>query len=316
MSSPDLRLGVDVGGTNTDGVVLDADDRLLAKAKVPTTPDVTSGIEDAIAGVVERVEPGRITHAMFGTTHATNAILERRGLRRVGVLRLGGPATHAVRPLYGWPDDLRAVVLAGEAIVDGGIEFDGRELSPLDREEIARFAAEVGDRADAIAIASVFAPVSDEHELAAEEIVRTELGDLPVSLSSQIGSVGLLERENATVLNASLIDVAKHVAGAIGEALDRHGLQTRTFFAQNDGTLMDLDFAIRFPVPTLGSGPANSIRGAAYLSDRSDAIVVDVGGTSTDVGVLVRAFPRESSFGIQIGGIRTNFRMPDLVTIP
>jgi N-methylhydantoinase A/oxoprolinase/acetone carboxylase beta subunit len=252
---------------------------------------------------------------MFGTTHATNAVLERRGLRRVGVLRLGGPATRAIRPLFGWPADLREAVSAGERIVHGGIEFDGRELSPLDAESVARFASEVAGRADAIAIASVFAPVSDEHERAAEEIVRKELGDLPISLSSQIGSLGLLERENATVLNASLIDVARGVTSAIAGALERHGLRPVTFFAQNDGTLMDLEFAIRFPVLTIGSGPANSIRGAAYLTGRTDAIVVDVGGTSTDVGVLVRGFPRESSFGVEIGGIRTNFRMPDLVTI-
>ncbi len=107
MPSPDLRLGVDVGGTNTDAVVLDPDDRLLAKAKVPTTPDVTSGIDSAIAGVADRVDRSRITHAMFGTTHATNAVLQRQGLRRVGVLRLGGPATGAIRPLFGWPADLR-----------------------------------------------------------------------------------------------------------------------------------------------------------------------------------------------------------------
>jgi N-methylhydantoinase A/oxoprolinase/acetone carboxylase beta subunit len=315
MGSPDLRLGVDVGGTNTDAVVLDVDDQLVAKAKVPTTPDVTSGIETAIAAVVEQVDGARITHAMFGTTHATNAVLERRGLRRVGVLRLAGPATKAIRPLFGWPVDLRDVVSAGERIVDGGIEFDGRELSPLDQEAVARFASDVGGRAEAIAITSVFAPVSDEHERAAEEIVRKELGSLPVSISSEIGSVGLLERENATVLNAALVDVATAVSGAIGGALERHGLNPRTFFAQNDGTLMDLDYAIRFPVLTIGSGPANSIRGAAYLTGRTDAIVVDVGGTSTDVGVLVHGFPRESSLGVEIGGIRTNFRMPDLVTI-
>ena len=315
MPSPDLRLGVDVGGTNTDAVVLDADDRLLAKAKVPTSPDVTSGIEAAFAGVAEHVDRTRITHAMFGTTHATNAVLLRQGLRRVGVLRLGGPATQAIRPLFGWPADLRAVISAGEQIVKGGIEFDGRELSPLDTEAVARFAGEVAGRAHAIAIASVFAPVSDEHERAAEEIVRKELGDLPISLSSQIGSLGLLERENATVLNASLIDVARGVTSAIAGALERNGLRPVTFFAQNDGTLMDLEFAIRFPVLTIGSGPANSIRGAAYLTGRTDALVIDVGGTSTDVGVLVRGFPRESSFGVEIGGIRTNFRMPDLVTI-
>jgi N-methylhydantoinase A/oxoprolinase/acetone carboxylase beta subunit len=313
----DLRLGVDVGGTNTDAVVVDRDDRLLVKAKVPTTSDVTSGIAAAVEAVVGRVgvAPARITHAMLGTTHATNAILERRRLRRVAVLRLGAPATHAVRPLFGWPDDLRAAVSAGETIVAGGIEFDGRELSPFDAEATARFLSQVADRAQAVAITSVFAPVSAEHELAAEEVVRKELGDVPVSLSHQVGSVGLLERENATVLNAALIDVARDVADAIAGALAANGLHPVTFFAQNDGTLMALDYAVRYPVLTIGSGPANSIRGAAYLSDRSDALVVDVGGTSTDVGVLVNGFPRESSLGVEIGGVRTNFRMPDLVTI-
>ena len=315
MPSPDLRLGIDVGGTNTDAVVVDTEDRLLAKAKVPTTPDVTGGIEAAIDGVLGDIERSRITHAMLGTTHATNAVLERSGLRRVGVLRLGGPATHAIRPLFGWPEDVRAVVSAGERIVDGGIEFDGRELSPLDHEAVSKFAGELAGRAEAIAITSVFAPVSDEHERAAEELVRKELGDIPISLSSQIGSVGLLERENATVLNAALIDVARAVAGSIRGALERRGLAPITYFAQNDGTLMDLDYAIAFPVLTIGSGPANSIRGAAYLTGREDAIVIDVGGTSTDIGVLSHGFPRESSLGVEIGGIRTNFRMPDLVTI-
>ena len=136
--SLDLRLGVDVGGTNTDAVVVDRDDRLIAKAKIPTTSDVTSGIAMAVGSVLGRakVEPARITHAMLGTTHATNAILERRRLRRVAVIRLGAPATHAVRPLFGWPDDLRAAVSVGETIVGGGIEFDGRELAPFDGEAV------------------------------------------------------------------------------------------------------------------------------------------------------------------------------------
>jgi N-methylhydantoinase A/oxoprolinase/acetone carboxylase beta subunit len=99
------------------------------------------------------------------------------------------------------------------------------------------------------------------------------------------------------------------------EALTAHRLRPETFFAQNDGTLMGLDQAMRYPVLTIGSGPANSVRGAAFLTGRSDALVADVGGTSTDIGMLVNGFPRESSYGVEIGGIRTNFRMPDLVTI-
>jgi N-methylhydantoinase A/oxoprolinase/acetone carboxylase beta subunit len=313
----DYRLGIDVGGTNTDAVILDRADQVLAKAKVPTTPDVTGGIVAALDAVLRSssIEVSRITHAMLGTTHATNAVLERRKLHRVAVIRIGAPATLGVRPMFEWPADLTAVVAAGATVVAGGIEFDGRDLSPFDDDAVAAFLGSVAGRCDGVAITSVFAPVSPRHELLAAEIVKRELGEVPVSLSHEIGSVGLLERENATILNAALAGVAGDVARALGRALAAHDLSPVTFFAQNDGTLMALDHALRYPVLTIGSGPANSIRGAAFLTGRSDALVADVGGTSTDVGVLVNGFPRESSQGVEIGGIRTNFRMPDLVTI-
>jgi hypothetical protein len=313
----DYRLGIDVGGTNTDAAILDRSDQVLAKAKVPTTPDVTGGIVAALDAVIgtSGMTASRITHAMLGTTHATNAVLERRKLHRVAVIRIGAPATLGVRPMFEWPADLTAVVSAGATVVAGGIEFDGRDLSPFDDDAVAAFLGTVAGRCDGVAITSVFAPVSPRHELLAAEIVKRELGEVPVSLSHEIGSVGLLERENATILNAALAGVAGDVARALGQALAAHDLSPVTFFAQNDGTLMALDHALRYPVLTIGSGPANSIRGAAFLTGRSDALVADVGGTSTDVGVLVNGFPRESSQGVEIGGIRTNFRMPDLVTI-
>jgi N-methylhydantoinase A/oxoprolinase/acetone carboxylase beta subunit len=317
VSALDYRLGIDVGGTNTDAVILDRDDAVLAKAKVPTTPDVTGGIVAALDAVIagSGVDAARITHAMLGTTHATNAVLERRKLHKVAVIRIGAPATLGVRPMFEWPSDLTAVVSAGAVVVPGGIEFDGRDLSPFDDDAVARFLGTVAGHCDGVAITSVFAPVSPRHELLAAEIVKRELGEVHVSLSHEIGSVGLLERENATILNAALAGVAGEVARALGQALAAHSLSPVTFFAQNDGTLMALDHALRYPVLTIGSGPANSIRGAAFLTGRTDALVADVGGTSTDVGVLVNGFPRESSQGVEIGGIRTNFRMPDLVTI-
>jgi N-methylhydantoinase A/oxoprolinase/acetone carboxylase beta subunit len=317
VSRLDHRMGIDVGGTNTDAVILDRDDRVLAKAKVACTPDITGGITAAIDAVLtaDGVDPSRITHVMLGTTHATNAVLERRNLRKVGVIRIGGPATHGIRPMFEWPPDLAEAVSAGAVIVDGGIEFDGRDLASFDGEAVARFLGGLDGRAEGVAVTSVFAPVSARHELLAAEIVKRELGEVHLSLSHEIGSVGLLERENATILNAALVGVAGDVARALAEALEAHSMAPATFFAQNDGTLMALDHALRYPVLTIGSGPANSIRGAAFLTGTADAIVADVGGTSADVGVLVNGFPRESSQGVEIGGIRTNFRMPDLVTI-
>ncbi|MFI7706501.1 hydantoinase/oxoprolinase N-terminal domain-containing protein [Nonomuraea sp. NPDC049480] len=311
---PELGIGIDVGGTNTDTVVLDAGGRVIAKAKRPTTPDVTEGLRAALDAVLERLGPaqGRVGRVMLGTTHATNAILERRNLGRVAVLRLGAPATTSVPPLSGWPADLRKAVSAGEAVVGGGHYVDGREIGPPDLDGIRRFLD--GVEAEAVAVTGVFSPASDGHERVVGELIRAEYG-LPVSLSHEIGSLGLLERENATVLNAALYGVAAHVTGALAAALAERGLEARPYLAQNDGTLMTLEHAARLPVSTIGSGPANSLRGAAYLSGVADAIVVDVGGTSTDLGVLAGGFPRESAAAVEIGGVLTNFRMPDILAI-
>ena len=314
----DLRLGIDVGGTHTDAVVLDRADRVLAKTKQPTTADVTAGIVEAIGAVVTAggVDPDRITHVMLGTTHATNAVLERRELLKVAVVRLGAPSTTLVRPLFPWPADLRTAVSAGEAVVAGGVELDGRDIVAFDPEATARFLESVAGTAEAVAITGVFAPISPRQELEAEQVARRVLGpEVPISLSHEIGSLGLLEREHATVLNAALNAVARAVASALQEALVRHKLDAVAFFAQNDGTLMALEYAVSHPVLTIGSGPANSIRGAAYLTSASDALIADIGGTSTDVGMLTGGFPRETAAAVEIGGVRTNFRMPDLVTI-
>ena len=321
MSERDLRIGVDVGGTNTDAVVLDATDRVIARAKCPTSADVTGGVHDSLAAVLARLgeddrDGRRVGRVMLGTTHATNAILQRRGLGRVAVMRLGSPATTAVPPLESWPADLRKTVAVDAAVLPGGHYIDGRTIAPLDADAVRRFLHGVAGRVDAVAVAGVFSPAFTEHELTVAELVRHELGDgVAVSMSHEIGALGLLERENATVLNAALYEVAAQVRHALGEALREHGLDAASYFAQNDGTLMAVDYAVRYPVLTIGSGPANSIRGAAFLSGLPDAIVADVGGTSTDLGVLVKGFPRQSAAGVEIGGVRTNFPMPDILAI-
>lgn len=318
MPPADLRLGIDVGGTNTDAVVIDARDRVLAKAKVPTTsPDVRDGVAAAIRAVAAGTGDvtSRVTRAMLGTTSATNAILEQRGLGRVAALRIGGPLTRAVPPLAGWPAGLRAAVSAGEAVVDGGAEYDGRTGTPLDADAVVRFLDAVAGRAEAVAITGVFSAVAPEQELAAAALVRRELGaGVPVSLSHEIGAIGLLERENATVLNAALAGTVAALAAALREGLLAEGMDAEPSFTQNDGTLMALEHALRFPVLMIGSGPANSMRGAAYLSGLADAVVADAGGTSTEIGVLARGFPRESPV-TEIGGVRMGFRMPDVRSI-
>lgn len=313
-----LRLGIDVGGTNTDAVVLDERGTLLASAKSPTTRDLESGIANTLGRLVRShpdLDVRGITHAMLGTTHCTNAILERRNLNRVGLVRVGAPATLALPPFTAWPADLRAAVGDCAVIVEGGHEFDGREILPLDEKAVREAARSFRGRVDALAVVSVFSSVDFSHEQRAAEILLDELGDLPMTYSREIGALGLLERENAAILNAGVVNVVRTAARGFDQALRAHGIEARLFFSQNDGTLMTLDYATRYPILTVSSGPSNSIRGAAYLSRLKDAIVVDVGGTSTDVGVLVNGFPRESSIAVDIGGVATNFRMPDLLSI-
>jgi N-methylhydantoinase A/oxoprolinase/acetone carboxylase beta subunit len=315
----DLRIGIDVGGTHTDAVLLDARHDVKAKAKVPTTADVTGGVGGALEQVLAGGEPdaaARVTHVMVGSTHAMNAILERRRLQRVAVLRLAAPSGLAVRPLLGWPAELREAVLAGAAVVGGGHEVDGREISPLDEEAVRRFFGEVAETAEAVAICGAFSPAVPEHELRARDLAREILGaDRTVSLGHEVGTLGLLERENAAVLNATLTAVSRAAARGVRDAVDAHGLAAELFFTQNDGTLMSVEHAAQTPVLTIGSGLANSMRGAAFLSRLRDGLVIDVGGTSSDVAALEHGFPRESSIAIDIGGARTNFRMPDIVSI-
>eukprot|EP00130_Batrachochytrium_dendrobatidis_P008584 XP_006683459.1 hypothetical protein BATDEDRAFT_93221 [Batrachochytrium dendrobatidis JAM81] len=257
-----------------------------------------------------------IGYAMLGTTHCTNAIVERKGLNKIAAVRIGAPATLAVKPLVGVPEELRVALGKYVFLVRGGHEFDGREIVSLDEEHLYKIAEEVKGEVDSIAITSVFSPVSKEHEERARKIFKEVLGEeIAISLSSEIGSVGLLERENATILNASVVNVAKTAADGFIDALKNEGIEAKVFFGQNDGTLMSVEYAVKYPIFTVACGPTNSLRGASYLGDLSDAIVVDVGGTTTDVGVLINSFPRESSLEVEIGGARTNFRMPDLISI-
>jgi N-methylhydantoinase A/oxoprolinase/acetone carboxylase beta subunit len=311
------RLGIDVGGTNTDAVILDPSLKVIAKHKASTTADVVGGVRDAMGAVLASSKLARddIGRVMLGTTHATNAVLERRDLATVAVVRVGGPATKSVPPLCTWPDELRQAVSVGEVIIDGGFEFDGQEQVPFDEGQLRDFLNALEAEPDAFAVASVFAPVSDAHERAAAEVIREHYPNAQISLSSSIGSLGLIERENASVLNGALMRVARNIVEGLQQALDHHGLDAVPYFAQNDGTLMAIDRVLQFPVLTIGSGPANSMRGAAHLSGLNEAIVIDVGGTSTDIGVLAAGFPRESTIPVEIGGVRTNFRMPDLLAL-
>lgn len=312
-----FRIGVDVGGTNTDAVVMQGD-KILSGVKSPTTEDVMSGVVNAVERAIKDagIDKSGVTAVMIGTTHFTNAVVERRHIARTAAVRLCLPAAQCLPPMVDWPGDMREAVGGHAWMAKGGNEFDGRVISDLDMAELDTIAAEIGDAGiDTVAITSVFSPVSDEMERAAMAQLAKRLPDASFTLSSEIGRLGILERENAAIMNASLRALSERTVDAFGRALEKVGVTCPYFITQNDGTLMNRDFVQSYPVLTFASGPTNSMRGAAFLSGKTDAIVVDVGGTTTDVGALVKGFPRPASTTVDVGGVRTNFRMPDVFAI-
>ncbi|MDD9732444.1 hydantoinase/oxoprolinase family protein [Mameliella sp. AT18] len=312
-----LRLGIDVGGTNTDAVILRGRE-VLAGVKSATTEDVMSGISNALEAVLEKAGVAReaIDVTMIGTTHFTNAVVERKGLDQVAAIRLGLPATACLPPMVDWPEDLVEMVGGHRYLLRGGYEFDGREIAALDEDELIRIAGEITEKGiKAAAISSVFSPVNRDMEERARDILQEHCPGLPVVLSCEIGRLGLLERESAAIMNASLLSLSDRTVEAFGRALSEAGLTCPFYVTQNDGTLMAADMVRRFPVLTFASGPTNSMRGAAFLTGVKEAIVIDIGGTTTDVGSLHHGFPRQAATVVDVGGVRTNFRMPDVFSI-
>jgi len=311
------RIGIDVGGTNTDTVLLDGN-KVVAAVKTPTTRDVLSGVAAGIARLKSSAGEAAdaVDAVMIGTTHFTNAVVERRNLMRVGALRICLPSCASLEPTVDWPEDLRAAVDPVSVMVAGGHEYDGRSIVDLDETAVRDAVRRMQDTGiGSIGITAVFSPLSNEVEVRAREIVQDVCPEMIVTCSHEVGRIGLLERENVTLLNASLAAHGRSTVAAFRQALEQSGLTAPFYLTQNDGTVMLAEQAARFPVFSFASGPTNSMRGAAFLSGIENAVVVDVGGTTSDIGYLVNGFPREANNIVHIGGVRTLFQMPDLVSL-
>lgn len=309
------RIGIDVGGTNTDAVLLE-DDRVLHTVKTPTTADVLTGVRLALESTARAMGSDPVQAVMIGTTHFVNAVVQRRDLAPVGALRIGLPASRSLPPFCDWPADLAAMVRGQVHMVEGGHDFDGRPIMPLDEGAVASAARAMRAAGiTCVAISSIFSPLDPTMEDCAAAILRAEMPGASITLSHDLGRIGLLERENVALLNACLAPLAQHTVQAFEDALRQAGIAAPLFITQNDGTVIRAELAARFPVLSFASGPTNSMRGAAFLTGLKDALVVDVGGTTADIGALKAGFPREANAIVHVGGVRTLFRMPDLLSI-
>ncbi|KAK5393581.1 hypothetical protein LTR79_009249 [Exophiala xenobiotica] len=343
------RIGVDVGGTNTDAVLISlSPTQIIASHKAPTTPDVTTGIAEAVHAVVtaSNVPLSAISCVIIGTTHFVNAVVQRSpSLQRVGVVRLCGGAEDGfglgVPPFVDFPKDLRRLIATQPFFCQGGHQISGSEISPIDEAELKHVAEElVKARIFNVVISGIYSPLNAAHEIRASKILidrMTELcteSGLPhrprVTMSHLISSVGFLARENASILNAALRPLAERTISGFQRAMQDIflGDPCTLYLTQNDGSVLSAPDAIELPIRTFNSGPTNSIRGGEFLwhaasseasehTGRQDALVViDIGGTTSDSGLLLpNGLPRMSSLMSLVGGVRTNFALPAVESI-
>ena len=185
------RIGIDVGGTNTDAVLVE-EDRVTAWVKRPTTEDVTSGIRASLEALVTELggDAGRVEGVMVGTTHFTNAVVQRRDLESVAAIRVGLPSGRSLPPFVDWPEDLATLVRGRVFMVRGGHEFDGRPLAPFDAEAVRAAAREIGDAGiRSVAVSSVFSPLTSACEEEVAGILGSEVPDVVVTASHELGRI-------------------------------------------------------------------------------------------------------------------------------
>jgi N-methylhydantoinase A/oxoprolinase/acetone carboxylase beta subunit len=318
--------------TNTDGVILDPtrsselDRGIIAWHKASTTANPSLGINNALTAMFKssQIDPKDVASVTIGTTHFINAVVEQDEARlaKVAVVRLCGPFSRGVPPCVDWPKKLRELLCAYFCFIDGGLEVDGSLISEIDEEQIRKEAEIIKAKGvRSVVVNGVFSPVDVlyQQEEKAAAIIKQVIPEADVAVSKDVANLGFLERENAAILNASILPFARKTIDSFQSAISRLDLQCPVFITQNDGTILLASAASKLPIRTFSSGPTNSMRGAAFLTQNESKeamMVVDIGGTTTDVGLLLaNGFPRQAAAFSEVSGVRTNFSYPDVRSI-
>ncbi len=305
-----LVLGIDTGGTYTDGVLLDYESRrVLASHKSLTTKrDFSIGIE-AVIEKIQIEDPSAIKMVSISTTLATNAIAEGKG-KRVALFLIGYD-----------PDLIASFNMAARFATphyfyfSGGHDLHGNQKEELDLPGILAQVNQVKNQIDAIAVSSYFSPLNPEHELRAYEAI-SRICDLPIVLGHQLSTkLGSVERATTAALNASLLSVLRDFIIAVRQAMERRQIDAPLMVVRGDGTLMSDEFAARTPVETIHSGPAASAIGGRFLSQCDDALVLDIGGTTTDIAMIQAGQVAISEEGATVSDYKTAVKAANLLSI-
>lgn len=299
-----LLLGIDTGGTYTDAVLLDdIAGRVLAQAKALTSrPDLSVGIGGAIDAVLEalpRVDPAEVALVSLSTTLATNALVEGQGTRAALVL-IGFDS--ADRNRAGLTE-----ALGGDPLVEitGGHRHSGAEAAPFDADALTAALSALPEGIAAVAVAGQFATRNPAHEISARSLIRAQTG-LPVTCSHELSAaLNGPKRALTALLNARLVSMIDRLVAACEGHMAARGIRAPLMVVRGDGALVSAAVVRERPIETILSGPAASIAGAAWLTGLKDALVSDIGGTTTDVCLLRDGRPAIDPEGARVGGWRT-----------
>ncbi len=307
-----LALGIDTGGTFTDAVLLDAAGTVRAAAKAPTTRhDLAEGIGAALVEVLRLSGCAAEAIGLVGlsTTLATNAIVEGQG-GAAGLVLIGFEPAQLERAGLG-----RALGADPVAFVGGGHDAHGDVRAPLDVAALEAFLDRTMAEVDAFAVAAMFSVRNPAHELQAMEIIAARCGR-PVSASHHLASALDGPRRALTaLLNARLVPIVSDLIDRCAAGLAAAGIRAPLMVVRGNGALMAAAEARRRPVETVLSGPAASAVGATFLTGLADAVVADIGGTTTDVGIVAGGLPEIDPLGASVGGHRTMVEAIRMATI-
>lgn len=299
--TPHLLLGIDTGGTYTDAVLFSEATGVVAKAKALTTRhDLAEGVSGAVEAVLAkaRVPVSAISLVSLSTTLATNALVEGQG-GRAGLIMIGFAPEDLKR------DGLQEALGSDPVLfLPGGHNVHGGE-TPLDMSALDAALPALGSQVSSFAVAGYFAVRNPEHEKRVRDRIR-EVSHLPVTCSHELSSkLGGPRRALTTLLNARLVSMIDRLIGSCEDFLKARGIDVPMMVVRGDGALISAAEARLRPIETILSGPAASLVGARYLTGLDNAVVSDIGGTTTDVAVLEKGRPRLDAEGAVVGGFRT-----------
>jgi N-methylhydantoinase A/oxoprolinase/acetone carboxylase beta subunit len=305
-----LVIGIDTGGTYTDAVLLDKNSgQVVMKAKALTTPhDLSLGIAQAIERL-GNVDYNQVRMVSISTTLATNAIVEGQG-GRVGLFLIG--YDQEIMEQQGLAQRLPVQAMVYLA---GGHDVKGEEICPLDYKTASKVIQETKDQVDAYAVSGFFSVMNPDHEVQLRTLIQKQTTAPVVCGHELTNKLNALKRVSTVVLNARLLPLISHLLDSVSRVLFEKGCQAPLMVVKGDGTLISEGIARQRPVETILSGPAASVIGAEFLADVSDAIVVDMGGTTTDIAILEKGLPWSNPAGAIVGGWQTCVQAADLRTI-